>query len=228
MRRIGRQPGVECRAVTGAHPPLRQPLRIGVAGGEGGEPRIEGGGVERAGHDPLGDGAIRLRALRRRLGERHRRLRAPLRCRVARVRSEDGHERQQQRFDDRQPAIVLAAFASAAACFLCSAISLPTSAGDRPSGTAHPWQCRRTRTSSTATHRAGRRSASSPFPTRSQEPSDASLLGRRSWRRGAAVTSGYTAIVSPLEVVILIGIIVLPLLALGGVIRHLERRRRQR
>ena len=66
------------------------------------------------------------------------------------------------------------------------------------------------------------------IPDTVAEPSDALLLGRRSWRRGAAVTSGYTAIVSPLEVVILIGIIVLPLLALGGVIRHLERRRRRR
>ena len=53
VRRVRRQPGVERRAVTRAHPPCRQPLRVGVSGREGGEPGVERGGVERAGHDPL-------------------------------------------------------------------------------------------------------------------------------------------------------------------------------
>ena len=75
-----------------------------------------------------------------RTGEGHRRLGAPL-CRgIARIRREDRHERQQQGFDDRQPPIVPVGPWSMAVCFLCSAISLPTSPGDSPSGTAHPFR----------------------------------------------------------------------------------------
>ena len=108
MRRIGRQPGVERRAVTRDACACAPAAQLGVARREGREPGVERGRVERAGHSPS-SGAARLRALSRRLGERHRGLRAPLGRRVARVRSEDGHERQQHRSDDRQPAIVLAA-----------------------------------------------------------------------------------------------------------------------
>ena len=110
-----------------------------LPGREGGEPRVERRRVERPGHDPLDVGAVGLRARSRRLGERHRGLRAPLGRRVARSTRRG------------QPPATAAPLrrstatdrgggppCSAAACFLCSAISLPTSAGDRPSGTAHP------------------------------------------------------------------------------------------
>ena len=46
--------------------------------------------------------AVRFRAVSGCLGERHGRLRAPFGRRVARVRGEDRHERQQHRFGDRQ------------------------------------------------------------------------------------------------------------------------------
>ena len=84
MCRIGRQPGVECRAIPGTHALLRQPLVVGVSGREGGEPGVERGGVQCAGHDPLGVGAVGLRALGGCPGQGHRGFGAPLRRRIAR------------------------------------------------------------------------------------------------------------------------------------------------
>ena len=102
VRGVGRQPRVEGGPVTRTQALLREAFRGRVTGRERAEPRVERHRVKRADLQRFEVGAVGLGALRRRFGQRHRRVGAPLGRGVARVRRKHGHQRQQQRLGDRQ------------------------------------------------------------------------------------------------------------------------------